>query len=435
MSRAWVRLVAVALPLIVVGTPAGVWAWLHLDTRTLAGIRVASRRLPRTHDPRAALAPRVEEWLDTEIGLRAGPVLQVMTRRQIGGRIDLSETASRLRRLGRSGHPLRDLADLRSASSGAVELPWPVAVDRRVLSARLAGLRAEVDRDATPLVLDDRGRLAEPARPGVRLRVVEAGEAIVAALRGEEVVIELPVETVEAPALVESAAAARPFTTVVSSYVTRFGRGGNRAHNVRLAAERLDGAVLEAGGSLSFNDRVGPRRTSAGFRVAPEIQNGEMVPGVGGGTCQVASTLHAAAFLGGLDVPVHTPHSRPSDYIPLGLDATVVWPSVDLVITNPLPFPVAVRARTVGRDLVVDLVGRRRGPHVDWSRQTLARLTPGERTIEDPEVPEGTERVSQEALSGFVVRRTRTIGARFEERVLRYPATDRIVRIPAKDGD
>ena len=215
--------------------------------------------------------------------------------------------------------------------------------------------------------------------------------------------------------------------------MVRTGPRGRR-RNVELAAELLDGAVLAPGAELSFNERVGPRDLGSGFRIAPEILRGEMVDGVGGGTCQVASTLHAAAFVGGFEVVDHAPHSRPAGYVPLGLDATVVYPTVDLVLRNPYPFPVLVRARTEGRRLTVDLLGSGEPAHVEWSRRVVERQEYEDRVVEDPEVPQGTEVVSQEGIPGYIVRRTRILdrgaGPEREERVLRYPPTDRIVRIP-----
>ena len=83
-----------------------------------------------------------------------------------------------------------------------------------------------------------------------------------------------------------------------------------------------------------------------------------MVEGTGGGTCQVASTLHAIAFFGGLDIVQRLPHSRPSGYIPAGLDATVVYPVVDLKLRNPFTFPVVVHA-TVSANSPQDGAARR----------------------------------------------------------------------------
>jgi vancomycin resistance protein YoaR len=134
---------------------------------------------------------------------------------------------------------------------------------------------------------------------------------------------------------------------VVSAYETTFvtwGVGVGRSVNIRDAAERLDGAVLAPGEVFSFNDRVGPRTLERGFALAPEIQGDEMTTGVGGGTCQVSSTLHAAALFGALEIVERQPHSRPSSYTQMGLDATVSYPSADLKLRNTLPYPIMIHA-------------------------------------------------------------------------------------------
>ena len=88
----------------------------------------------------------------------------------------------------------------------------------------------------------------------------------------------------------------------------------------------------------------GARSEENGFHKAGEIFKGEMIEGVGGGTCQIASTLHAVAFFSGLDIIERLPHSRASAYIRPGLDATVVYPAVDLKLKNPFEFPVVIHA-------------------------------------------------------------------------------------------
>lgn len=225
------------------------------------------------------------------------------------------------------------------------------------------------------------------------------------------------------------------FDRVLATAETRYRRWKRgRAHNVELSAARLDGAVLEPGGLLSFNDRVGPRSRRAGFRRAPVIIGGELTDGLGGGVCQTASTLHAAAWNAGLDVVEHQPHSRPSGYIRMGLDATVVWPRVDLKLRNPFEFPVLVRAETTddGR-LAIRLLGAEAPREVESDFRVLARRAFGERFVDDPELPLGEVEVSQEGMEGATVERIRVVREGGEATtildVVRYPPTDRVIRI------
>ncbi|MCS7066163.1 MAG: VanW family protein [Fimbriimonadales bacterium] len=139
---------------------------------------------------------------------------------------------------------------------------------------------------------------------------------------------------------------------VVASYTTRFpGYQVNRNHNIRLAATALDGRVLLPGERLSYNEVVGERTLKQGFRLAPVIVRGEKRLGIGGGICQVSSTLFNAALLANLAIVRRVNHSIPVPYVPLGRDATVTDTGLDLVIENSLPHPVAFSVE-IGRSFV-----------------------------------------------------------------------------------
>ncbi len=149
-----------------------------------------------------------------------------------------------------------------------------------------------------------------------------------------------------------TAARAAPdaFPVLLASYTTEYpetpAQNAGRTWNIALAVRRLDGAVLAPGETLSFNGRVGPRGLGEGFRRAPELLDGDRVEGIGGGVCQVASTLYAAALDAGLVIAARAPHSRPATYTPPGRDATVSFESsIDLKLTNDLAIPVRLVAR------------------------------------------------------------------------------------------
>ncbi len=122
---------------------------------------------------------------------------------------------------------------------------------------------------------------------------------------------------------------------------------GRRA-NVALAARVIDGVVVEPGAEFSFNRVVGERTTEAGYVDARVIVDGRNQPGLAGGICQVSSTLYNAALLAGMEITERHAHSRPVPYLPPGRDATVAYGSLDLRFTNPLDFPVTVRAGLEG---------------------------------------------------------------------------------------
>ena len=152
--------------------------------------------------------------------------------------------------------------------------------------------------------------------------------------------------------------AAADFPITLGSFTTTLvGSLPERTHNVRLAALALDGAVLRPGEELSFNERVGPRTAERGYGAAPVILREVRQVQVGGGVCQVASTLFDAALLAGLTVVERHRHSSPVDYVALGQDATIAWGVKDLRLRNDLEQSVRVRVEVVGSTFAARIEG------------------------------------------------------------------------------
>ncbi|HTQ07911.1 MAG TPA: VanW family protein [Polyangiaceae bacterium] len=188
---------------------------------------------------------------------------------------------------------------------------------------------------------------------GATLRAVEDGE------RDDLARFELSFVPLE-PGVTQAELASVDVSRVLSSFETDFSKKPrSRVPNIRTAAGYLNGVIIGPGDVFSFNHVVGPRTEERGFVNAPVIVQDELEPGLGGGVCQVASTLFAAAMLGGLEIVERRSHSRPSGYAPLGLDATVIYPEVDLRLRNPYSSPLMLHAFLPSRGVLrVELLGR-----------------------------------------------------------------------------
>lgn len=130
-----------------------------------------------------------------------------------------------------------------------------------------------------------------------------------------------------------------------------------RAQNIRLAADAIDGVVIEPGGVFSFNEVVGDSSAERGYQEAPVIRNGKVAVGDGGGICQVSTALYIAAVKADLDIVERHPHSVVSDYAPIGLDATIVYGQIDLRIRNNTEHDITIYAKAVGQTVDVTIVG------------------------------------------------------------------------------
>jgi hypothetical protein len=215
-------------------------------------------------------------------------------------------------------------------------------------------------------------------------------------------------------------------SVVLSEYETDFAkRGGPRVKNIARAARYLDGTLMAPGEVWSFNRTIGPRTLERGFIDAPVIVADEVEPGVGGGVCQVATTLFAAGVLGGLDVVKRRSHSRPSGYAPLGLDATVIDGEVDLQLRNPYPVPIIVHAfLPVPTRIRVEMLGIAAPGKVDHSYAVTKSEDFFRRVARHDELAPDQVKRQQKGIPGYdVVSTVRTRYVDGSERIRHYSST------------
>lgn len=171
------------------------------------------------------------------------------------------------------------------------------------------------------------------------------------------------------------------FANTLSTYSTSYGGStSNRCKNVARAAELINGTVVAPGEVFSFNDTVGHRTVENGFYTAKEYINGESVDGIGGGTCQVSSTLYSAVLYADMGIVERLNHMMTVGYIPLGQDATVADGGVDFRFRNTSDYPIKVSAYTDGSNVTVSIIGTAWEParKVTISNNTT---TKGENTV------------------------------------------------------
>ena len=173
-------------------------------------------------------------------------------------------------------------------------------------------------------------------------------------------------------------------TRLLSTFTTRYdGSNAPRAHNTRLASEKINGTVLCNGESFSFNETVGQRTVERGFKSAKIIERGEFVDGVGGGVCQVSTTLFNAALLSGCDMTEFHQHSLAVSYVPPSFDAMVSGTYFDLKFENRTGYTLYIRAVT-GRDYVTfNIYGRGDGASYGYSSVVKNNIPAPEEITED----------------------------------------------------
>lgn len=148
------------------------------------------------------------------------------------------------------------------------------------------------------------------------------------------------------------------FPDQISKFSTSYTSSGYaRSTNIELAAQKLDGVVIMPGETFSYNQAVGQRTKAAGFKEATAYSNGQVVQEVGGGICQVSSTLYNAVLYANLEIVERTNHGFKPSYVKPGLDATVSWGGPDFKFKNNRNYPVRIKTDTSGKVLKIYIYG------------------------------------------------------------------------------
>jgi len=272
--------------------------------------------------------------------------------------------------------------------------------------------------------------------PGRRLAVEESVAKITEALVYLQPEVHLPMQLLP-PAVTAREAAAVEAPYRISRYATRFDPDEvNRSKNIELAALLLNGIIVEPGAVFSYNDTLGPREKVFGFKEAPELLDGNLVTGVGGGICQVSSTLYNALLLADVEVIERYKHSAVTGYVPPGRDATVTYGQMDLRFRNNLPFTIVIRTFLRGGQVAVSLYGQKPLDYQVELHSEVKELPIPVKRHTDLTLPPGTEVVTAEGAKGMLVVVSKTVtyldtGEKRQEIVSRnlYPAKAKEVRI------
>jgi len=231
-----------------------------------------------------------------------------------------------------------------------------------------------------------------PAVDGRALDVPKTLDALLeAALSSTKRVAPMVVNTA-APKRSTAEAQAMGIKETVSSYETIFGGEPNRIHNVQLVAHLIDNTLIAPASTFSFNATTGDRNAAKGFLEAPVIINGEVETGLGGGVCQVSTTVFNAAYEAGLPITTRTNHALYISHYPQGRDATVDYPDVDLRFVNDTGHWLLLRTWVSSSSLTVALYGT--NPHRRVESQTSPlRVTgaPPVKRTKDPTLFKGRQ--------------------------------------------
>ena len=209
---------------------------------------------------------------------------------------------------------------LQALTSGAATLDiQSTPVEPQALTAQ--AIEEDIHVDAQPMSVGSDGTVTPPV-VGISLNVEEAQAALDAAAPGETV--SLPLVRTQ-PDYSQATEDGLLYQDKLSECITSIGGTSARLNNVKLATQKCNGVILMPGDTFDYNDVVGQRTAAAGFQAAPAYVGGQTVNEIGGGICQVSSSLYYCTVYANLEVVTRSNHRYAVGYVPDGLDATVSW--------------------------------------------------------------------------------------------------------------
>ena len=231
------------------------------------------------------------------------------------------------------------------------------------------------------------------------------------------------------------------FPDLLATFSTKYNAGDrDRTTNLILAAQKINGTVLLPGEEFSYNKTVGERTIEAGYKMAATFSNGKVVDGLGGGICQISSTLYDAVVMANLQITKRRNHQFITSYLPGGKDATVVWGSQDFKFINSRKYPVRITMSVSGGTATAQVWGLKEEVEYDITieSQKTATIAYTTQYINDPSLPEGTQVVKQNGSNGSkyeaykVMRLNGVVVSRTLLSKDTYNAKQKIVRIGTK---
>ena len=284
------------------------------------------------------------------------------------------------------------------SASGTVEAPWDVIAAESLDMTALAG---QLEAEASPARYDiEQGKVVD-GQVGVKIDPAAASFALDAAAPGER--IQLPAEIVY-PEMTAQELEAVLFRDVLSTTTTNVSGTSVRKGNVKLAGQAVNGTVLNHGDVFDYNKVVGKRTTERGYGEAATYVNGETVNTVGGGICQVSSTIYLATILANLEIVERYNHRFYPGYITLGMDATVSWGGPEFRFKNNTGYPIRIDVSYANSKLTVTVVGTKvNDNYVKMTYDLISSSGYETEYVETGDLPYGTQKQKQNGYKGYDV--------------------------------
>ena len=241
-----------------------------------------------------------------------------------------------------------------------------------------------------------------PEVEGVDFDVEKAKQMIMAEVK-DEYIIEL---IITKPNVTIDQIGTEAFPDQLSTFTTRYDASDkDRSTNLVLACQKINGKIIKPGETFSYNETLGPRSKATGYKNAKVYENGQVVDGIGGGICQISSTLYNAVLMSDLDIVERRNHQFVTSYVGAGRDATVVYGATDFRFKNTRNYPIRIVASAKSGVATVSIFGIKEADReytYSFSTQTISTIPYTTKYVEDASLAPGKEVVKQKGSNGLV---------------------------------
>ena len=239
-----------------------------------------------------------------------------------------------------------------------------------------------------------------PEVEGVDFNVEEAKEQ----LKEDKEQYEIQL-TITKPKVTTAQIGSEAFPDLLATYSTRYDGGDrDRTTNLRIACQKINEKVVLPGETFSYNQTLGVRSTATGYKNAKVYENGEVVDGIGGGICQISSTLYNSVLMANLDIVERKNHQFVTSYTPAGRDATVVYGMTDFKFKNTRKYAIKIKASASNGVATVSIYGIKEENEytVSFSTRTVSTIPFTVKYVDDNTLAVGTEKVKQKGANGII---------------------------------
>ena len=358
-------------------------------------------------EARVKLQPVITLVENRKVDLIVGSKHWFISPKELGVRVNLKRTLHSAYSSGRIGSFAERGKEIYRLIDIGKNLPLMLDVNEARLNQVLQDIGRDVNIDPENVELmfsESTATVIKPSSLGGKLLIEEAKSKIKGGIAKGINKMELVVQPVQ-PKLSERVVNRFGNLDIMARFSTEFDETDiNRTNNVVQAAENLHGYVMNAGETFSFNQAVGHRGIEEGYKEAKVIIDRKFVMDVGGGVCQVSTTLYNAALLADMSIVERTEHSRPVKYIPPGRGATVAYGLIDLKIRNPMDAPVLILSTINRGKLTVYLLGEKLvGKEVTIESTDYSQIDPKVIEKERSSIPKGQQVLEVQGSHGFQV--------------------------------